>query len=338
MIDRFTKGSLLASFFIVILSLSFSARAMRVEARILELAQKTSLHNAPLWRAILQKKNNKILNDSSNLWITSSADIKEELEATIQLVFRNPNTACRFPARKRLIEKKLDLDVGSLSLVKCQNYQEFVDSVPIESLFLIYASESVTSASSMMGHIMLRMDGKNKTQNFVQHGITFFTELDSINIPKILYDSLFVGKEGYFQVAPYAPFQQHYRNVEQRNIWEYKLNLNDFEKLLIRDMVWELGQSNLPYFFHTYNCATVTQLLLALGNPKQLADMADWLTPLDVVKFAHSNNRVESTQVIPSDRWKINALSVQLNEHKMEKVADSVINMNIDGLVFDDST
>lgn len=338
MLDRFTKGSHLASFFIVFLSLLFPVCAIEVEDKILDFAQEISLHNEPLWQAILQKKNNKMLNDSSNLWLTHSAILKEELEATIRLIFQEPNTACRFPARKRFIERKLDLEVGSLSLVMCQSYQEFVESVPIESLFLVYASENVTSASSMMGHIMLRMDGKNKAKSFVQHGITFFTELDSVNIPKILYDSLFVGKEGYFQVAPYAPFQQHYRNVEQRNIWEYKLDLNNFEKLLIRDMVWELGQSNLPYFFHTYNCATVTQLLLALGNPDKLANMADWLTPLDVVKFAHRNNRVESTQVIPSDKWKINALSAQLNEQKMQKVADSIINLKVDELLFDDST
>ncbi len=262
-----------------------------------------------VWQTLLQLKDKAPLNPNYQGYLSHPVSAEAELIATVDLIYSSAQRACQYPARKQFIETFLNLPPGSLSPERCAEYEEFKRSVPTEEAHLVFAAENVTSASSMMGHIMLRFDGRNDENIDVQHGVTFFTELNSLNIPLLLYDTLIKGKPGIFQVAPYAPFQQHYRQAEQRNVWEYTLGLSKSDKSLIAGMIWELGQFSPDYFFHTYNCATVTQLLLTLARPSLLSEMDAIVTPADVVRFALTQDLVAKTRLLPSNKWKAQSLS-----------------------------
>lgn len=247
------KGSLLASFlycFLFFLPAISQASAPDKNHLVHQLdIQKAA--SSPVWHSLLQLKGNKPLNANYKGYLSNPFSALAELTATIDLIYSSPQQACQYPARKQFIETLLQLPSGSLSLQPCTDYEEFRQRVPTDEAFLVFAAENVTSASSMMGHIMLRFDGTNADNINVQHGVTFFTELDSLNIPALLYETLIEGKPGIFQVAPYAPFQHHYRQKEQRNVWEYSLALSPQDKALIAGMIWELGQFSPDYFFHS---------------------------------------------------------------------------------------
>lgn len=325
--------------FLMLHTLSNTVYAELIDTRSLEKqAIDKGIAQTALWHTLLHLKNAQPINPTS-VYLSTPFDPETELVNTIRLSQTDPEQACAYPARKRFIEDQLSLKPGSLSSVVCTDYEEFLSFVPNDEYVLVYASENVNSASSMMGHIMLRLDGTNNNGTFVQHGITYFTELDSLNAAKILYDSLVTGKEGIFQVAPYAPVQAHYRNKEQRNIWEYTLTLSDKERALIRDAIWELGQHTPSYFFHEYNCATVTQLLLSIARPESINNMASWLTPIDIVKFSNHANLVSHTRVVPSERWKTNALIEQLPSARVTSLAEVLQNGQVDSIaLFNNAT
>ena len=311
----------MASFFILFFSFQCSSSI----AAVLSGEVVSEVDSDPLWHAILQLKHSKPINPNHSAYIHKPfVNAGHEAVSTIALFTEQKESICRYPARfrylKQFVSSLSNLDLSN----ECPEYEQFKRKVPADSMHLVYASENVTSASSMMGHIMLRLDGVNDQELSVQHGITFFTELDSLNVPKIMYETLISGKEGVFQVAPYGEFENHYRSVEQRNIWEYELNVKPDQKAYIQDVIWELGQNSPDYFFHTYNCATVTQLLLALTRPSELNSVDDWLTPLDVVKFAVNNKLVKNTQVLPSNKWMIYALREQIPVQKSSRIAASI--------------
>jgi hypothetical protein len=333
------KGSLLASFFICNFSVyalsSNTTFSTKNTSKLVEQSKNLALYEHPIWQAILHVKNGQPINPNYDRYLSANNfSVEEEMALTLKLILNDKQSECNYPARINFLQQFLDFN-ETLDLSHCDNYQEYLQKVPITDIYLVYASENVKNASSMLGHIMLRMDGINDNGLNVSHGITFFTELEGFNVPKILYDSLVTGKKGIFQIAPYSNFVNNYLNIEQRNVWEYKLSLSDIQKQLIRDIAWELGSTDLSYFFHTYNCATVTQLLIASSVPRTIPTLQSWLTPLDVVRFVEKNNLVEKTNLIPSDEWKLRALIDNLPREAVAIAKQSVHSANVDlGTIF----
>lgn len=333
MFFKLLQGSRLASFFMCAFSSLVVASSPPLlsidENRLIEEVKRLTLHESPIWQAILHvKKGQPISRNYARYLSGNDFSLKEEMSLTIQMIANDPQSMCKYPARIRFLQDSLTFD-QTLDMSHCTEYQEYLRKVPIANIYAVYASENVQSASSMLGHIMLRMDGVNDDGLAVKHGITFFTQLEGYNVPKILYDSLISGKKGFFQVAPYSSFMDNYLNTEQRNVWEYKLLLSYSQKQLIRDIAWELGRADLSYFFHTYNCATVTQLLIASVMPEKITDMQPWLTPLDVVRFIEANELIERTELVPSDEWELRALIDSLSKSTIKKAKYFVHTANI---------
>jgi hypothetical protein len=328
------KGSLLASFFIYIVSLSAFAVSVTLSTNntrdLIEQSKLLALYNHPRWQSILHVKNNQPVNSNHARYLSNNNfSLEEEMALTIDIIINDAKNVCTYPARVKFLQNFLVFN-KTLDFSHCIDYQEYLQKVPVTDIYLVYASENVKSASSMLGHIMLRMDGINDNGLKVSHGITFFTEIEGANIPKILYESLIVGKKGFFQIAPYSHFINNYLNVEQRNVWEYKLLLSPVQKQLISDIAWELGSADLSYFFHTYNCATVTQLLITSAIPEKTRSLQSWLTPLDVVRFVEENNLVEKTNLIPSDEWELRALIDSMPIAKIAKTKKAVYKGHIE--------
>ncbi|WP_459782668.1 lipoprotein N-acyltransferase Lnb domain-containing protein, partial [Photobacterium sp. R1] len=80
-----------------------------------------------------------------------------------------------------------------------------------KTISLAYASENLMSPSSFMGHTFIKLS-ENETDP--GHAVSFFTEVDGFNLPKIMFDSLVVGKEGYFIVSPYQESLNFYKDIE----------------------------------------------------------------------------------------------------------------------------
>nr|WP_269468572.1 DUF4105 domain-containing protein [Alteromonas sp. ASW11-130] len=244
------------------------------------------------------------------------------MHRTLDLIINHPAKACNYPARKRFLEKFLALKSGTLSPVKCEEYDEYAAQVPVDELSLVYAAENVTQASSMLGHIMLKLSGTRGNGIPVEHGVTFFTELDTINVPFLLWETLYEGKNGYFKVGPFNEFSNYYLNAEARNIWDYKIDVEPFKLALLKDHIWELGKSELYYYFHSYNCATVTQILISLATNSTFTK--EWLTPLDVVKFVNDNNVIQRAHVTPSTQWRLRSLSEEISNQNTKVIKDFI--------------
>ena len=300
------KGSFTASFlFALLLICTFS---QQIEAAV-SPTQMQTLAKDPVWQALIQAQaNTPRISDPTFLLSAEDFSSLNELSKTIELLTMQPSAACRFPARKRYIERQLTIRLSNFSMSNCVDYTKFSTLAPADKIYLVYTSENLTQASSMMGHVMLKIEGTNNKANAVSHAVSFFTELDSINAAKILWESLFIGKQSFFKVSPYQEHIDQYLNAEQRNVWEYQLDFNPEQLQLIHAHLWELKNATIPYFFHTYNCATLTQLLLAIGQPTMSPEPNAWVTPLDVVKSAQANKLISKTTVIAANKWKIRML------------------------------
>ncbi|MBA6289044.1 DUF4105 domain-containing protein [Colwellia sp. MB3u-4] len=309
--------------------LSASANGMNFQAAASKAAE-LRLYENPKWLSLLHIKNDSPqIKDSDFILSAGRFSPKNELDETLSLFFDDYSDAkCRFPARYFLLNYYIKFDtVGQNNQAECEELQKYKNYVPFDDINLIYASEVVSSASSMMGHSFLNAKGKNLNQTSVSHSISFFTELDSFNPAALIYDGLVSGMDGFFIVRPFEKDLNHYSKVEGRNVWSYTLDINDFDRTLIKLHIWELKNIEIEYLFQSYNCATLTLYILSLANPNLINEDILFVSPLDVVKAAEKYGMIKNIGVELSDDWALKMLEQEIQPELGGK---------IESLVFED--
>jgi hypothetical protein len=296
-------------------------------------AQRVALHSSATWQALLHLRDGKpqIL-DGGFLLSRPEFTPERELAATLAYLYgpQSAQAVCRYPARYLWLQRALTLP--ELPIGQCQQLQEFLSRAPAEHISLIFASENLSQPSSMMGHLFLKLEGTRADGVPLSHAVAFFTDADTFNLPKLFYDSMVVGKRGYFALSPFRDEVRLYAVEEQRSLWEYELKLDDFSRLLMQAHMHELRQSQITYFFQDYNCATLVEHILAVAEPRMLMGREWWTTPKSVVQRAHAVGLVSNSSVKTPSRWRIRALREGMTSAQVDAVRLRVKARQTDGM------
>ncbi|WMC10723.1 DUF4105 domain-containing protein [Oceanimonas pelagia] len=263
------------------------------------------------------------ITDPAFLLSGSERDLQAEFESNLNVYMNMEQRAdylCRFPARSLWISRLLGEEVPGFE--HCEELYEYIQRVPADDISLVYASENLLSPSSFMGHSFIKMKDQEDRR---AHAVSYFTEVEGFNLPAIMFEALVTGKEGYFIVSPYEEAKRYYKDIEGRNVYEYSLALNDFDRELIRLHLWELKDKQIDYYFHTNNCATLTLDILALAKPVLLQHGEEWLSPLDVVKYVNDHGMVEKVSISPSLGWKVRAFGEGLDYQEKEALRQKLV-------------
>ena len=144
----------------------------------------------------------------------------------------------------------------------------------------------------MFGHTLLRVDQKGQTE---QTRILAYTINYAADVPPdagMAYPirGIFGGYRGYFSTIPYYLKVQEYRDIENRDIWEYRLNFTEHQVRRLLMHAWELGNASFDYFFFKENCSYHLLALLDYADPTlHLTDeFLFWTVPADTVRLIAS--------------------------------------------------
>jgi len=301
--------------------------------RLKEKAINEGIYKFPIWSALLHSENERAnISDPKFLLSHNNFSLASELSLTIEFFYRGaPNNVCRFPARYYWLRQ--NLKIPELPLDSCPEVYEFRHKAPIDEISIVFASETVSQPASMLGHSFLKLSGKNDRGVEITHAITFYTDINTYNLPKLLFDSLVIGKKGYFALSPYDEMQQRYVDEEQRNLWEYRLALNNFQIELIRLHLLELKHTKLTYFFQKYNCATLLNFVISLTG-KPMPDNTWWLTPKDLIKNAQHASLIDSTRIVTPSRWLFRALATQVPLQDQQAIRQQILQGKVDSNFF----
>jgi hypothetical protein len=282
-------------------------------------AKKMVLAEHDTWKSLLHIKDGAPqIVDPEFLLSGTRFSLEAELAQTIELYYQDPASFyCRFPARLLFLKKYLNLQ-GQASARQCIELEKYKQYVPFDDVSLVFASEVLSSASSMMGHTFLKVSGKNKKNNDVAHSISFFTEITTFNPIKLIYEGVFTGMEGFILVRPYKNDLKRYSETEGRNVWTYSLDLTEFDKQLIQAHTWELKNIEIKYLFQHYNCATLTLYLLSIAKPELQQSEKLYVSPVDVVKAVSQYELVKTKEVVLATDWRLNMLSQQMPASLLE--------------------
>lgn len=223
-------------------------------------------------------------------------DPQGELDATLaqffskDLVGRSKQPAqCALIARYHWLKERLVFDDARLPPVVCERFDRWYADFEVQSITLIFPSAFMNNPASMFGHTLLRVDQRGQTE---QTRILAYTINFAADVPPdagIAYPirGIFGFYKGYFSTIPYYLKVQEYRDIENRDIWEYRLTFTDVQLRRFLMHAWELGNAYFDYFFFKENCSYHLLALLEYADPSlHLTDQFTfWTVPADTVRL-----------------------------------------------------
>ena len=232
-----------------------------------------------------------------------------ELKATVDALYApaslgEKHAQCVYPARTRWLKDQLHLT--DLPAVDCVEFKQWFKDVAPHSAVMIFPAAYLNSPSSMFGHTLLRIDQADVQSNktaLLSYAINFGAYIEgSDNSILYAWKGLMGGYPGLFALVPYQEKLSEYRSLENRDLWEYRLNLTQVETERMVEHVWELKQIQFDYFFFDENCSYRLLELLQVARPGLRLTEQFPLTaiPTDTVKAVKDAGLVEKIDYRPS--------------------------------------
>ena len=226
-------------------------------------------------------------------------DPQAELDATLKqffsddLVGRSKQQAqCAFIARYEWLKQRLAFDETRLPSQPCERFERWFADFEAQSITLIFPSAFLNNPASMFGHTLLRVDQRGQTDStrILAYTINYAADVPPDAGMAYPIRGIFGGYRGYFSTIPYYLKVQEYRDIENRDIWEYRLSFTEHQVRRLLMHAWELGNASFDYFFFKENCSYHLLALLDYADPTlHLTDeFLFWTVPADTVRLIAS--------------------------------------------------
>lgn len=289
---------------------------------VTDQAIERQIYNSHAWHRLLHldQSNAPLINSKTFLLSHDKFSSKNEMVKTINSFFEDNQSICKYPARFYWLKNELNLNSDDFPIVDCKSFNKYLEKTNPINLKLVFVSEQVKSPSSMMGHTFFKLEGVSESNQKRENAVSFFTVIDTVNIPYLILKSTIIGMKGFFILSPYKNQKNRYLNEEERNIWEYDLNLTNYQKKLIYYHFWELKDLDITYLFTGFNCATIVDDMLGIADKNYKNDFSLWITPKDVIKKANNHHLLGKSELVPSNVWTLNMLSEALPNDKTDEI------------------
>lgn len=267
-------------------SLTVQAEGPTASAYLQELLQEAAennLANDRYWQLLLHYRKNILGGftsevDDPGFFLASDGKTnpEAELQATLRLFFsdalvgRSKQAAqCAFIARFHWLKQRLQFDPSRLPFHPCERFHSWLKELNPASITLIFPSAFLNNPASMFGHSFLRIDQQDQSEQtrILAYTINYAAEVPADAGLEYAYKGIFGGYKGFFSTTPYYLKVQEYRDIENRDIWEYQLNFSNDQVLKMLWHTWELGNAYFHYFYFRENCSYHILSLLEVADP-----------------------------------------------------------------------
>ena len=208
---------------------------------------------------------------------------QQEMEAEIEAFNKGDKIKCEFPARFYWLQKQ-----GKVSgnLDDCQEYNDFIRDIKPNGITILFTNAFMSNPASLFGHTLIRIDTSRKGTQMLAHGSNFGANSGTDSGLFFAIKGLVGGYFGGYTISPYWDIINTYNNIENRDIWEYHLNLTQSEQVEFLNHLYEMKNALIRYFFLTKNCSYMILELIEAVRPQLdlTSSYQYWAIPLDTLK------------------------------------------------------
>lgn len=291
----------------------------------IDQALQNRLDQHSVWHKLLHydslNRQAEVLTKSFYLSDTEKFSPKAELIATIEAYFADDpayvdgKAQCTFPARYLWLSQHLDLPGYQFRNAACTQLENWAKFDEVQSLSAVMVSGYFGNPASTFGHSLLKFNSENE-QRFLD--LTFnYGALVPENESVIVYifKGLFGGYESGFSDGYFYSQDMVYSRTEFRDMWDYELQLSEYERHLIMAHLWEVSGKKFRYFFLTENCAfKIGEILALVEQDDTLVKNANlWYAPVELfnriekIDANRGGNYIKKIEFVPSFERKLNA-------------------------------
>ncbi|KPA15666.1 conserved hypothetical protein, secreted [Candidatus Magnetomorum sp. HK-1] len=299
---------------------------------LLETANQKKLHEDRYWSILLHYKKSifgiKSLIDDPNFFLAPDGKInpKSELEECIRSFFsgtlkESDPLICKFIARYTWLKEELAVDPKKVPVFECKK----INKVNAKSASLSFPTYYMNNPASMFGHTLIIIETEYPNK-LLYHAVNYSAFTEETNGFLFAFKGIFGFYDGFYSILPYYTKIQEYSDINQRDIWEYKLNLTESELNKMVLHIRELEKISAKYFFFDENCSYNLLFLLEAGRPTvNLTDQfGQFVAPIDTVKAIKKAGLIEKSVYRPSKATKINQ-KYKLLTKKFKYTAQKII-------------
>ncbi|HRC72410.1 MAG TPA: DUF4105 domain-containing protein [Candidatus Competibacter sp.] len=273
-------------------------------AELLDRAEIAGLAERREWQTLLHYRSvvgeGGVLSDVDDprffLAPTGKTEPRAELAATLRAFFKadpvggDPQPAqCAFIARYRWLKAELNIDDRRLLPRDCPRFRQWFRELDAEAVTLVFASAYLNNPASLFGHTFLRLDRRGQTERtrLLAYAINYAADDSGSSVWSYALDGMSGRFTGKFDVQPYYKLVRTYSDLESRDIWEYRLNLDEPQRRRLLEHAWELRGIGFEYYFFRENCAWQLLVLLEAANPNwRFSDrFVAWTLPADTIRL-----------------------------------------------------
>lgn len=297
-------------------------------------AMEQGLHQRSQWLALLHYRHESLGGafvsqvDDGAFFLAEQGgtDPAAELEASIE-AFVQPVTVghaqCLFPARWWWLKQQLGID--ERYDVACPKFERWIASMSRDSLTLIFPSMYLNNPGSSFGHTFIRFD--NHRSALLSDALNYAAAYDPQDgfLP-YAWKGITGGYDGLFRLRRYYKTVKEYSVIENRDIWEYRLDYTEQEIEQLLRHVWEVTDVEFDYFFFTENCSY--RLLALLDVLREGSDLAArerfplYAIPVDTIRALDDQGVIVHRQLRPSLATRIDTQVAQLDDETVAAAID----------------
>lgn len=302
-----------------------------------------SLAKHSQWQHLLFYKNGKAEVISPDFYLTNpkprskrNFDPYAELIATIEQI-NNERVVCKYPARYLWLNHhlpELNVDLKDCSKLPDAN----------QEISLILVSSYLKNPASSFGHVLVKTNTSIDNINNTNSDVRELSSEDLLNnsynfgarIPENENGAMYALKglfgfyDAGFSETEFFKQDAVYSKNEQRDMWEYVLNLDAFETQLLNYHLYEAKSARFDYYFIKQNCGYRSgEILELISDIKTTERVGPWYAPDYVFDqlLEHDNGAdslVSSVRYLPSEQTQLREKFVQLSK-PIQAVINSVI-------------
>jgi|SaaInl5LU_22_DNA_1037371.scaffolds.fasta_scaffold18837_2 hypothetical protein len=276
------------------------------------------------WQKLLHIENDKSDITNSDFYHSNiSTDFSyQELKATLSSITSNPMIGdqtyrCKFPARVYLLAQyQLTTPVTAAEcpyLFKWFGADNF-------GISLIFADGYLGNPASFYGHMIIKFESDSLSDDLFSNSLNFGAKVpDDENPVMYILKGLFGGYTSRYTSNYFYRHNINYNEIELRDLWKYRLELDEYHKYLLAFHLWELLDTEYTYYFTDRNCAyEIAKALEVITDQDLISTTHPFVLPISVFKNAMTssvNGRklIQSVNYMPSRQTRMQTLYAQLS-------------------------
>ncbi len=241
---------------------------------------------------------------------------------------------CAFPARSIYFQEAFG-DVPRA--VVCDGFEHWREHLQVKSLSLVFSSAYLGNPASMLGHTFLKLNLKEKQGGLsplLDYGASFSAYPDDALGVIYFIKGLTGGYPGVFNIEPYYTHLLSYSYKENRDLWEYELDLSARELDLFLAHFWELFSSSaVDYYFLDDNCASMLIEVLDAVRPDLdlTAKKELFVLPQQTLKVALRLQKEKRVKIYPSQRRQFQSALERLNSSEKSELEETLAGHSLAG-------